>query len=39
MWKIAKRYYTTVEDIVKVNDMVEPENITPGMKLIIPKRI
>lgn len=39
MWKIAKRYYTTVDDIVRVNDMMEPENITPGMKLIIPKRM
>lgn len=39
LWKIAKRYCTTVEDIVRVNDIANPDNITPGMKLIIPKRI
>lgn len=39
LWMIAKRYYTTVEDIVKINDIEEPEKIVPGMKLIIPKRV
>jgi hypothetical protein len=39
MWKIAKRYYTTVEDIMKVNDILQPDNIAQGMKLIIPKKL
>lgn len=38
LWMIAKRYYTTVDDLVKMNDIEEPEKIVPGMKLIIPKR-
>ncbi len=37
LWKIAKRYYTTVEDIVKINDITNPDLIVSGMKLIIPK--
>jgi LysM repeat protein len=39
LWKVAKRYYTTIEDIVKINDILDPDNISPGMKIIIPKRI
>jgi len=39
MWKIAKRYFTTVDDIVKVNEIADPDKITPGMKLIIPKKV
>lgn len=39
LWNIAKRYYTTVEYIAKVNDITDPDSITPGMKLIIPKMV
>ncbi|KEI00337.1 DUF3794 and LysM peptidoglycan-binding domain-containing protein [Clostridium botulinum] len=37
LWKIAKRYCTTVEDLIKINDL-ESENINVGQKLIIPGR-
>jgi len=38
LWKIAKKYATTIEDIVKINDIQDPDNIQPGMKLIIPRK-
>ena len=37
LWKIAKKYCATVEDLVKVNEL-ENENIMAGSKLIIPGR-
>lgn len=37
LWKIAKRYCATVEDLVKVNEL-ENENIMVGQKLLIPGR-
>jgi Predicted glycosyl hydrolase len=39
LWMIAKRYYTTMDDIIKVNEIEEPDKIVPGMKLLIPKRL
>mgnify|MGYP000858984632 CR=1 FL=1 len=38
LWDIAKRYYTTVETIMDINDM-EDDNINEGDKLIIMKRV
>ncbi|HHW47187.1 MAG TPA: DUF3794 domain-containing protein [Clostridiaceae bacterium] len=38
LWKIAKRYYTTLEDIRKVNNLSEHDNIIPGQQIIIPRR-
>ncbi|AWZ49334.1 peptidase M23 [Clostridiaceae bacterium 14S0207] len=38
LWKIAKRYNTTIENIVKVNNIEEPEKLKEGTKLIIPGR-
>lgn len=38
LWKIAKKYSTSIDDIVKLNDIENPEMIMPGMKLIIPKK-
>ena len=38
LWKIAKKYATTIEDIIKINDIQDPDNIQPGMKLIIPRK-
>ncbi|WP_010246582.1 DUF3794 and LysM peptidoglycan-binding domain-containing protein [Acetivibrio cellulolyticus] len=38
MWKIAKKYYTTVEDIKKVNNLSEDETITPGQQVMIPRK-
>lgn len=37
LWKIAKKYCTTVEDLIKVNEL-EKENVIAGAKLIIPGR-
>lgn len=39
LWMIAKRYYTTVDDIVRVNEIGNPDSILPGVKLIIPKKV
>lgn len=39
LWDIAKRYNTTVEDMIKANEIVSPENIMPGEKIIIEKNV
>lgn len=38
LWKIAKRFYTTVDDIKEMNNL-EEENISTGDKLIIIKSV
>ena len=38
LWSIAKRYYTTIEDLVKVNDIKDPNVIKVGDKILIPGR-
>ena len=38
LWKIAKKYYTTVDNILGINDM-EDDRIKEGDKLIIMKKI
>ncbi len=38
LWKIAKKYYTTIDTILKINFLESPEMIGPGQKLIIPGR-
>ena len=35
LWKIAKKYRTTVADIVAVNEIENPDLIYPGQKLLI----
>lgn len=37
LWKIAKKFKSTVEDIVKVNEIEDENKIYPGMQLFIPK--
>lgn len=37
LWKIAKKFKSTVEDIVKVNNIEDKSKIYPGMQLFIPK--
>lgn len=37
LWKIAKRYNTTVENLVKTNEITEPNHILPGSQIIIQK--
>lgn len=38
LWKIAKRYNTTIDSLVKVNEMENPDTLRIGEKLIIPGR-
>lgn len=37
LWKIAKRYRSTVDDIVRVNNIEDPDRINVGMQLFIPR--
>ncbi len=37
LWNIAKKYKTTVEDIVSVNNLENPNNLSIGQKLFIPR--
>lgn len=39
LWKIAKKYFTTIEDIVRINDIEDPEYIEAGVKILIPKKM
>lgn len=38
LWKIAKEYYTTIEDIMRINNIESSDYILAGQKLIIPGR-
>jgi LysM repeat protein len=38
LWKIAKRYHTTIDELVKINDIENCDYIKLGQKLIIPGR-
>lgn len=38
LWKIAKRYYTTVDSIMEINELSD-ERISEGEKLIIMKKV
>jgi nucleoid-associated protein YgaU len=35
LWKIAKRFNTTIEELVNINNIEEPDNLVSGDKLII----
>ena len=39
LWKIAKRFGTTIEDIVKVNGIEDENKIYPNQKLYIPRYV
>lgn len=39
LWKLAKRFNTTVQDIVNINNIENPDLIYPNQKLIIVKRV
>lgn len=38
LWKIAKKYATTIDDLVKLNNIEDPDIVKLGDKLIIPGR-
>lgn len=38
LWKIAKKYNTTIDDLIKINEIDNPDLLNPGQKLIIPGR-
>jgi LysM repeat protein len=38
LWKIAKRYSTTIEELVNINNIENAENIKAGQKILIPGR-
>ncbi|MCI9366001.1 MAG: LysM peptidoglycan-binding domain-containing protein [Clostridia bacterium] len=37
LWKIAKKYKSTVQDIARINNIENPDKIDVGMQLFIPK--
>lgn len=37
LWKIARRYQTTVAQLVQINQICNPDRIEVGQKLLIPK--
>ena len=37
LWKIAKKFRSTVDDIAKVNDIENPDKINAGQQLYIPR--
>ncbi|KNY29719.1 DUF3794 and LysM peptidoglycan-binding domain-containing protein [Pseudobacteroides cellulosolvens] len=39
LWKIAKRYFTTIEEIKRFNNIGEKDTILPGQQIIIPQMI
>lgn len=39
LWDIAKRYNTTIEEILQANENLSPNNIMPGEKIIIEKTV
>ena len=39
LWSIAKKYNTTVNDILQVNDIENPDLIYPGQKILILRRL
>lgn len=39
LWDIAKRYNTTVEEIIESNNILSPSNLMPGEKIIIEKKV
>ena len=37
LWNIAKRYKTTIENIIELNNIENPDNLVVGQKLFIPR--
>lgn len=39
LWKVAKKYYVTTEDIKKINNLPESGEISTGLQIIIPRKL
>lgn len=39
LWNIAKQFKSTVEDIVKINDIEDENKISPGEQILIPRYV
>lgn len=39
LWKIAKKYYTTIDELKKINALGDSDLVNPGEQIIIPGRI
>lgn len=39
LWQIAKRYGSTIDDIVRTNGIEDADRISPGQKLFIPRYV
>ena len=39
LWDIAKRYNTTMEEIILTNDISSPSTLMQGEKIIIEKKV
>ena len=39
LWKIAKKYSTTMNEIIRMNELEDPDILVPGERLLIPGRI
>lgn len=39
LWSIAKKYNTTIEDLVQLNEIENPDRIYPGQKLLVLKKV
>jgi hypothetical protein len=39
LWKIAKRYFTTIDEIKKFNNIGDKDTLFPGQQIIIPQKI
>ncbi|NLM12132.1 MAG: DUF3794 domain-containing protein [Epulopiscium sp.] len=39
LWKIAKKYNATIEELTTINDIENPEKLYPGQKLLIIKKV
>lgn len=39
LWKIAKRYNTSIDDLLSLNELESSSKLTPGQKLLIMKKL
>lgn len=39
LWKIAKKYYITIDDIQNVNNLTDRDLILPGQQILIPRKL